>query len=86
MGRYNVLKALAALAFAERVCELTTHSSAVDSCPGYTATNVITQGPNLTANLILAGPACNAYGPDIEQLLLEVTYETGTTLKQCIGA
>lgn len=36
----------------------------------------MTSGPTLVANLTLAGAACNAYGPDIEQLFLEVTYET----------
>lgn len=56
-----------------------TDSSGVDACPGYTATNVVTSGPNLTASLVLAGEVCNAYGPDIETLNLQVTYETGAS-------
>ncbi|EPS98338.1 hypothetical protein FOMPIDRAFT_133460 [Fomitopsis schrenkii] len=57
-----------------------TDSSGVDACPGYTATNVVTSGPNLTASLVLAGEVCNAYGPDIETLNLQVTYETATRI------
>ncbi|CCM04538.1 uncharacterized protein FIBRA_06719 [Fibroporia radiculosa] len=55
-------------------------ASTLDSCPGYTATNVQTLGPTLTADLVLAGPACNVYGPDIERLLLQVTYETASRI------
>ncbi|CAM1501165.1 Fc.00g103270.m01.CDS01 [Cosmosporella sp. VM-42] len=44
-------------------------------CPGYTASNVKTSGTGLTANLKLAGQACNAYGTDLKDLTLEVTYE-----------
>ena len=50
--------------------------AALDACPGYRAKNVFTFGPKLTADLVLAGKACNVFGPDIEQLKLEVTYET----------
>ena len=56
-----------------------TSSSVLDACPGYTATNVVTSGPNLTASLVLAGDACNVYGPDVETLNLQVTYETGAS-------
>lgn len=52
----------------------------LDACPGYNATGVSTQGSTLTANLVLAGKACNVFGPDIENLKLEVTYETGAHL------
>jgi alpha-glucosidase len=48
---------------------------ALDSCPGYTATNVHQSGSTLTADLTLAGPACNAYGPDVTNLKLQVEYE-----------
>ena len=47
------------------------------SCPGYTASNVKTTSSGLTADLSLAGTACNAYGDDLKQLTLEVVYETG---------
>ena len=46
-------------------------------CPGYKATNVKTSTNGLTADLKLAGKACNAYGTDLDNLVLEVTYETG---------
>lgn len=49
----------------------------VSSCPGYAASNVETSSNGLTADLLLAGDACDAYGEDLEDLLLEVTYETG---------
>ncbi|TVY37447.1 putative alpha/beta-glucosidase [Lachnellula occidentalis] len=45
-------------------------------CPGYTASNVKTTSSGLTADLNLAGPACNAYGDDLKNLTLEVVYET----------
>jgi len=51
----------------------------LDGCPGYKATNVKNSGSTLTADLSLAGKACNVFGTDIQQLKLEVAYETGTT-------
>ena len=50
----------------------------LDACPGYNATNVEDRGSTLTADLTLAGQACNVFGTDIQQLKLQVTYETGT--------
>lgn len=47
------------------------------SCPGYSASNVQTTGTGLTADLALAGPACNSYGEDIQNLKLTVNYDTG---------
>ena len=49
----------------------------LDSCPGYKATNVHVGPSSLTADLELAGNACNVYGPDIQKLSLNVVYETG---------
>lgn len=54
-----------------------TNSNPLDSCPGYEASNVQNTGNSLTADLTLAGPACNAYGDDLVDLRLSVTYETG---------
>lgn len=48
-------------------------------CPGYAASNVKTTGNGLTAELKLAGPACNTYGTDLEELTLSVTYESGSS-------
>jgi len=50
----------------------------LDACPGYKATNVNSGGSTLTADLSLAGKACNVFGTDIQKLKLEVAYETGT--------
>ncbi|KAI9732344.1 MAG: hypothetical protein M1834_001551 [Cirrosporium novae-zelandiae] len=49
-------------------------------CPGYTASNVTKVGGKLTASLALAGPACNAYGTDLDKLQLEVTYESSARI------
>lgn len=59
------------------------------ACPGYTASNVANTATGLTADLALAGPACNVYGTDIEDLRLSVNYDNGQLpstiemLKQC---
>lgn len=45
-------------------------------CPGYSASNVQISGTGLTADLSLAGPACNSYGSDISSLTLSVNYDT----------
>ncbi|KAI0179275.1 glycoside hydrolase family 31 protein [Hypoxylon sp. FL1284] len=50
------------------------------ACPGYTASNVVTTASGLTADLTLAGDACNVYGTDLQDLTLEVSYETETRL------
>lgn len=47
------------------------------ACPGYSASNVQTTETGLTADLSLAGPACDSYGSDIENLRLTVNYDTG---------
>lgn len=46
------------------------------SCPGYKASNVKTDSSSLTADLSLAGAACNVYGDDLSSLTLKVVYET----------
>ena len=46
-------------------------------CPGYKATNVKTSANGLTADLTLAGTACNVYGDDLKDLQLSVSYDTG---------
>ena len=54
-------------------------------CPGYTASNVTETATGLTANLALAGPACNVYGTDIEELTLSVNYDNGWYFVLCKG-
>jgi len=49
----------------------------LSDCPGYKASNIKTGATGLTADLSLAGPACNTYGTDLQKLRLEVTYENG---------
>ena len=49
-------------------------------CPGYTASSVKTSSTGLTAQLALAGPACNVYGTDINNLELTVEYQTNSRL------
>ena len=45
-------------------------------CPDYIASNVQNTTNGFTAALTLAGPACQAFGNDIVDLLLEVQYQT----------
>lgn len=55
-------------------------NSAADKCPGYKASNVKTSAHSLTADLKLAGKACNAFSKDVERLKLVVSYDTGKPL------
>lgn len=48
----------------------------LSNCPGYKASNVQTSSTGLTADLTLAGAPCNAYGRDLEDLVLIVEYQT----------
>jgi len=45
-------------------------SDPLASCPSYKASNIKTSGIGLTADLTLAGKACNVYGTDLTQLTL----------------
>lgn len=54
-----------------------TDPAVLDACPGYNATNIKLSSTKLSANLVLAGTACNVYGNDTKTLKLEVEYETG---------
>ncbi|KAF9265982.1 alpha-glucosidase [Marasmius fiardii PR-910] len=49
----------------------------LDSCPGYNAVNVTTSndGRTITADLVLAGTACNVFGEDLQRLRLQVEYQ-----------
>ncbi|KAJ7759844.1 glycosyl hydrolases family 31-domain-containing protein [Mycena olivaceomarginata] len=57
-----------------------THSFNVSTCPGYTLRDLSETQNGLTAKLDLAGPACNAFGADIANLTIQVTYETQSRL------
>ena len=52
----------------------------LDACPGYYATNVKTSDGILTADLTLAGLACNVFGEDLKRLSLSVVYETSMVM------
>ena len=49
-------------------------------CPGYKASALKNTSSGFTATLTLAGPACQAYGNDIESLTLEVQYQASSRL------
>jgi len=68
-----VLSSLAACASAFAIEK----RAALDSCPGYAATNVQQSSGGLTADLNLGGAACNVYGTDLTNLRLLVEYQTG---------
>jgi alpha-glucosidase len=53
------------------------HGDPLAKCPGYKASNVKVGKSSLTADLKLAGKACNVYGDDLKSLTLEVEYESG---------
>lgn len=67
----------AAIAASASARALLPRQDSATSCLGYTASNVQTSATGVTADLALAGPACNSYGKDIERLRLTVNYDTG---------
>ncbi|MCJ1455900.1 hypothetical protein MMC28_006257 [Mycoblastus sanguinarius] len=48
---------------------------AQELCPGYKASNVVSTAHGFTADLTLAGQACNVHGNDIVDLSLIVEYQ-----------
>ncbi|KAF5391184.1 hypothetical protein D9757_003121 [Collybiopsis confluens] len=56
-------------------------SKNVTNCPGYLLHSLEESNTGLTAQLSLAGAACNAFGIDFENLTIQVTYETDTRLR-----
>lgn len=62
---------------------LNTSDDPLASCPGYTASNVKITDSGVTADLALAGTACNVYGDDLQGLTLQVVYETGKYNSPC---
>ncbi|KAF9235080.1 glycoside hydrolase family 31 protein [Melanogaster broomeanus] len=57
-----------------------TYSMNVTDCPGYTLGSLTESVYGLTAQLLLAGTACNAFGTDVQNLTIEATYQSQTTL------
>jgi len=50
------------------------------ACPGYKASNVVNGTKGFTADLTIAGANCQAYGNDIADLTLEVSYQAKSRL------
>lgn len=61
---------------ATRISALQPRQADPNACPGYAASNVIEYNSGLTADLTLAGTACNVYSDDIKDLKLVVEYQT----------
>ncbi|KAI9066533.1 glycoside hydrolase family 31 protein [Trametes sanguinea] len=83
LGRVTYARPSAAFArtlHGQNVLAEETFSRNVSFCPGYTLTGLQETKTGLTAKLDLAGPACNAFGHDVSNLTLEVTYDTETRL------
>ncbi|KAI1858944.1 uncharacterized protein JN550_012302 [Neoarthrinium moseri] len=57
-----------------------TAPDAQEVCPGYVASNFVEHDAGFTADLTLAGPACNVYGTDIEDLVVDVQYQNATRM------
>lgn len=55
---------------------LQTRAVDANTCPGYTASNIVTTDSSLTADLTLSGAACNVYSDDIKDLKLVVEHQT----------
>lgn len=80
MALVRVFLLLAASVVSASTLATRDYSDPLASCPGYKASNIKTSNTGLTADLTLAGKACNVYGTDLTQLTLTVTYETGMCL------
>ncbi|KAJ3553463.1 hypothetical protein NM688_g3600 [Phlebia brevispora] len=77
-----MLNAIFSVIFASLLALRSVHgfSLNVTDCPGYSLSALHETEGGLTAHLDLAGPACDAFGRDIGNLTLEVTYDTSTRL------
>lgn len=58
-----------------------TGTADLSACPGYKASNVRKSANGLTAQLSLAGAACNAYGTDLTALTLTVEYQSSKKIR-----
>lgn len=53
-----------------------------DDCPGYKASNVVRSDSSVTADLTLAGTACNLYSTDLTDLKFLAEWQTGMLANQ----
>jgi hypothetical protein len=72
-----ILSALQLIVWIVRIWNRFGEVSPTVFCPGYTASNVKYTENGITAHLSLAGPACDEYGDDLNDLRLTIDYETG---------
>jgi alpha-glucosidase len=79
------MRSLSGLALLPLLVAAQTATPNLDSCPGYSAKNVKQTSSTLTADLVLAGTACNVYGPDLTSLKLQVEYEDSTCFIKCVA-
>lgn len=71
---------IACVGFVSGAAVIKRQDAPIDSCPGYAASNVVIGDSSLTADLKLAGDACNVYGDDLADLKLEVEYQSSMQL------
>ncbi|KAJ4475469.1 glycoside hydrolase family 31 protein [Lentinula aciculospora] len=76
MVRVRTTAILSAISLAMSVFATWIEPAVLDACPGYNILNPVSQGATFTADLVLAGAACNVFGTDLENLSLAVTHET----------
>ena len=77
--------------FSQTICPLVhllgvVYAVSIDDCPGYEASNVKTTDGGLTADLSLAGEACNFLGYDVGKLKLVVESQGGKSLRTIISS
>ncbi|KAF3037266.1 hypothetical protein E8E12_007986 [Didymella heteroderae] len=80
LGKGFILLGSALPSLATSLAKRQSGGASLENCPGYTATNVQDDGGRVTADLALAGEACNVYGTDLTDLKLEVEYQTENRL------
>lgn len=80
MPSIRSLALLGSFGLASAASVLSPRSVDLDSCPGYNAKNVKENKNGFVADLTLAGKACDAYGKDLKDLKLEVTYDSNTRI------
>lgn len=79
MHPLNLYSALTAIFFHISLVSATLDENSIDSCKGYSTSNVVETARGLKADLNLIGKGCELYGPDVSELRLVVEYENGQT-------
>jgi alpha-glucosidase len=67
---------VASIVISVHAASLSVRDTTPAACPGYRASNIQTnKGTVISADLNLAGVACNVYGTDLDNLRLVVEYQ-----------